>query len=39
VGLGLAIVDLAARAHGGTVLLSNREGGGLCARVTLPVMR
>jgi signal transduction histidine kinase len=39
VGLGLAIVDVAARLHGGKVELSNRDGGGLCARVTLPVMR
>jgi two-component system OmpR family sensor kinase len=39
VGLGLAIVDAAARAHGGKVELSNREGGGLCARVFLPVRR
>jgi two-component system OmpR family sensor kinase len=39
VGLGLAIVDVAARVHGGIVELSNRDGGGLCARVTLPVMR
>jgi signal transduction histidine kinase len=39
VGLGLAIADVAARLHGGKVELSNRDGGGLCARVTLPVMR
>ena len=36
-GLGLAIVDRIARLHGGTVQLLPREGGGLCARVELPL--
>lgn len=35
-GLGLAIVDRVARAHGGRFNLLPREGGGLVARVTLP---
>lgn len=36
-GLGLAIVDRVARLHGGRVELLPREGGGLEARVTLPL--
>ncbi|MGQ0523611.1 MAG: ATP-binding protein, partial [Betaproteobacteria bacterium] len=36
-GLGLAIVDRIARAHGGTVRLLPRAGGGLRARVELPL--
>jgi two-component system osmolarity sensor histidine kinase EnvZ len=36
-GLGLAIVDRIARAHGGTFDLGPRDGGGLVARVELPV--
>lgn len=36
-GLGLAVVRSIARAHGGDVVLRNRPGGGLTARVTLPV--
>jgi len=36
VGLGLAAVKSIAQAHGGTVQLINREGGGLEVRVTLP---
>ena len=35
-GLGLAIVDRIVRAHGGHFDLLPREGGGLCARVSLP---
>jgi len=35
-GLGLAVARSALRAHGGDVQLSNREGGGLRATVTLP---
>lgn len=37
-GLGLAIVERAARMHGGNVKLLGREGGGLEARVELPVV-
>ena len=36
-GLGLAIVDRIARMHGGCVRLLPRDGGGLRARVELPV--
>lgn len=36
-GLGLASARAVARAHGGEVRLSNREPGGLLARVTLPL--
>lgn len=36
-GLGLAVARGVARAHGGDVILSNRPGGGLEARLTLPV--
>jgi len=36
-GLGLAIVERAARLHGGTLLLSEREGGGLLATLSLPI--
>ena len=36
-GLGLAIVERAARMHGGNVKLLGREGGGLEARVELPI--
>ncbi len=36
-GLGLAIVDAVARAHRGEASLRNREGGGLEARLVLPV--
>ena len=37
IGLGLSIVRTVARAHGGDVTLANRPGGGLRARVTLPL--
>jgi signal transduction histidine kinase len=36
-GLGLAIVRSIARGHGGDVALVNRHGGGLTARVQLPL--
>lgn len=36
-GLGLAIVERAARLHGGEFRLQQRDGGGLCATLTLPV--
>lgn len=36
VGLGLAAVKTIVEAHGGTVTLANREGGGLEVRVVLP---
>jgi len=35
-GLGLAIVERVARAHGGRFELASREGGGLAARLILP---
>ena len=37
IGLGLAVVRSIARGHGGDVSLSNREGGGMTARVLLPI--
>ncbi len=37
IGLGLAIVRSIARGHGGDVNLINRSGGGLTARVQLPL--
>jgi signal transduction histidine kinase len=37
IGLGLAVVRSVARAHGGDVTLHNRQGGGLTARVSLPI--
>ncbi len=36
-GLGLAIAERAIRLHGGFVSASNREGGGLCVLVQLPL--
>ncbi len=36
-GLGLAIVERIARGHGGRLELLAREGGGLIARITIPV--
>jgi two-component system osmolarity sensor histidine kinase EnvZ len=36
-GLGLAIVDRIARSHGGQFDLLPRDGGGLVARLTLPI--
>ena len=37
IGLGLAVVRSIARGHGGDVDLVNRAGGGLTARVLLPI--
>lgn len=37
-GLGLAIVDRIARLHGGFLKLQSRDGGGLEARVELPIV-
>jgi two-component system OmpR family sensor kinase len=37
IGLGLAVARSVARAHGGDVGLENRAGGGLTARVRLPL--
>jgi two-component system, OmpR family, sensor histidine kinase TctE len=37
-GLGLSIVEAVARAHGGTLRLLDRPGGGLLAAVDLPVL-
>lgn len=37
IGLGLAVVRSIARGHGGDVMLINRPGGGLTARVQLPI--
>lgn len=37
IGLGLAVVRSIARGHGGDVTLVNRNGGGLTARVQLPL--
>lgn len=36
-GLGLAIVERAARLHGGQFVLSDRDGGGLLAKLVLPI--
>jgi two-component system sensor histidine kinase TctE len=36
-GLGLTIVDEVATAHGGTLDLQNRNGGGTCVRFSLPL--
>jgi len=35
-GLGLGIARNIARAHGGDLVLKNRDGGGLIAQITLP---
>ncbi len=36
-GLGLTIADEVARAHHGTLILTNHEGGGACARLSFPL--
>jgi two-component system osmolarity sensor histidine kinase EnvZ len=36
-GLGLAIAERIARLHGGSLVLANRPGGGLAARLTIPL--
>jgi signal transduction histidine kinase len=36
-GLGLTLARAAAQAHGGRLELENRAGGGLCARILLPL--
>lgn len=38
VGLGLTVAQAIVQAHGGEIGLENREGGGLEARVTLPIL-
>lgn len=38
-GLGLAIVERVARLHGGSLELLPRDGGGLLARISLPIKR
>jgi two-component system, OmpR family, sensor kinase len=38
-GLGLSVARSIARLHGGDVVLTNRAGGGLRARVTIPIAR
>lgn len=37
IGLGLAIARTIVQSHGGTVTLTNRDGGGLCATLRLPL--
>ncbi|HEY9571705.1 MAG TPA: HAMP domain-containing sensor histidine kinase [Pusillimonas sp.] len=37
VGLGLALADAIARAHGGSLTLDEAEGGGLAVRISLPL--
>jgi len=38
-GLGLAIAHDAIQLEGGSLTLSNQEGGGLCATVRLPLRK
>ena len=37
VGLGLALAEAIARAHGGTLALLRADSGGLLVRITLPL--
>lgn len=37
-GLGLSVARTIVRLHGGDIELSDREGGGLCVRIELPVV-
>lgn len=37
VGLGLALAEAIARAHGGSLELRQADSGGLCVRVRLPL--
>lgn len=39
VGLGLALADIIARAHKGSLQLGDTDGGGLTVRITLPLNR
>jgi signal transduction histidine kinase len=36
-GLGLAIAERVVRSHGGEITARNREGGGLCVEIVLPL--
>jgi two-component system nitrogen regulation sensor histidine kinase NtrY len=36
-GLGLALVREIVEAHGGRIRLANRDGGGLCVTLALPL--
>lgn len=36
-GLGLAIADRVVRKHGGSIVARNRDGGGLCVEIALPL--
>src|SRR5262249_9523113 len=36
-GLGLALVRAIVQEHGGTIALEDRDGGGACARLSLPL--
>ncbi len=38
-GIGLSVVRIVAQSHGGSFTLSNRQEGGTCARLTLPLCR
>ena len=38
-GLGLAIVHRFVNNHGGRVLIKNRDQGGLCVRIELPIYK